>query len=64
VEWQTTAKVLPAARTAPRVAELVVRGKNHQDFHQALLSLVVDKVVRAAVLAARWIVVGRLRGSI
>jgi hypothetical protein len=37
----------PEACLAPRVAELVVRGKNHQDFHQGLLSLVVDKVVRA-----------------
>jgi hypothetical protein len=54
----------PEACLAPRVAELVVRGKNHQDFHQALLSLVVDKVVRAAVRAARRIAVGRLRRSI
>ena len=38
-----------------------MRGENHQDLHNALLSLVVDGVVGAAVLTARWIVVGKLR---
>jgi hypothetical protein len=40
----------PKAGFAARVAELVVRGKNHQDFHNALRSLVVGRVVRTAML--------------
>jgi hypothetical protein len=51
----------PEAGLATRIAELVVRSQNHQDFHNAILSLVVDGVVRATVLAARWIMVGKLR---
>jgi hypothetical protein len=42
----------PEAGLATRVAELVVRSKNHQDFHNALLSLVVDGVVRVTAPAA------------
>jgi len=33
----------PEAGLAPGVAELVVGGKNHQDFHNALLSLVGEE---------------------
>jgi hypothetical protein len=33
----------PEASLPSRIAELVVGGKNHQDFHDALLSLVVEE---------------------